>query len=334
MRRKARRPIFALRGVPTAFFIVAGALLPRTRAAESEAGPSPRPMGAWSAPPQCIGEVELLDRVQASFARGDVPRAHTVTGIAQVRGESLEVRFSVTEKGRPVGQRVLQLPADPCRDNDEALVLVFSLLLEHGPTAYERAEPEPRALEPQTGPGPEREPSPSTRARDHLSASFGYLYLSGWTKGSPGGLEGTLSWALPARLWLGIDGAYLPPHTSDAGPAQLKNWGGYVAGHLCYGLGWDRFGLLGCGLGGAAFLRARGARVDEAESVHFESAFVGLRAELRFRLASHFFLRGSAQGAAAFSRARLLIEADDVAEIAYETRPVWAAFAVGVGLTY
>ncbi len=303
--------------------------------------------GNWTAPPECIPETELLGRVEDSFVDHQVPKNRIIQGEAErVDGGTL-VRFSVTERGRAVGQRVLELPSGDCREHDETLVLVFALLLEHGPSEDEREEalatpvPEvPPSEAPILSPSPvsnqDKASSAPTSGRDRfgMDLSVGYLLARGWTRASAGGIEGQVSIRMPSEWGLGLAGAYLAPRTGPVDFGRLKSSGGYLGVSLCWRPLGRRFVFLGCGVGGALFLAARGVGLDRSEHVHFETGFVGLRVEGRARLSEHFFFYLAGQGAGTVRPVELVVLREDDAEIVYKSAPLWGGFAVGAGLTY
>ena len=167
-----------------------------------------------------------------------------------------------------------------------------------------------------------------------FSVSVAYLLMRGWTKGSPGGVAGEVALRLPAQLWLGFGGGYLPPHTASADGASIKTWGGTLQLSLCWQSPTKPWSFLGCVVGGPLFLGARGESVDVSERVHFETGSVGVRVGVRAQLHQHFFGFLSAQGLVPFRQAQLAVMRNDLAEIAYETSPVVGELTVGVGLTY
>ena len=300
------------------------------------------PWGSWQGPTDCIDQDELLDRVERSFAEQLVPRNRSVTGEVQPTKAGWLVRFNVTERGRDVGRRVLDLPPGNCREYDETIVLVYSLLLEHGPSPEERAEvSEQPEAKPQPNPSTQEStihatPAPSEAAgkRPFFSSTIDYVFVRGWSKRSFGGPSAEVAFSPVGAFWIGVGGVYLPPVTASVDSASLKSWGGYLVGSLCWRSPSRLLVFYGCAQSGPMFLHARAVGVDETSRRHFETGFLGLRAELRMHVLPRFFVAFGSRGSVTWGRAELEIVVQDVPEIVYETRRLWGGFSVGAGLTY
>lgn len=102
-------------------------------------------IASWDAPDECI-QVELL-RARVKGQLMDVATdQRSLEGEAHQTELGWEIRFVVFEEGKRLGQRVLVLEGDSCREHDDAILLVAGLLLEHGaPEPLISAEGEPDA---------------------------------------------------------------------------------------------------------------------------------------------------------------------------------------------
>lgn len=87
----------------------------------------------WSSPPECIRPAELAERIERSRSDRTLFGAHSamrLEGRIAREGSGWNARLTlVDQRGTVLGNRQIQSPGPDCRDIDERLVLIASVLI-------------------------------------------------------------------------------------------------------------------------------------------------------------------------------------------------------------
>lgn len=230
----------------------------------------------FESPPECVQQSALAALVKKNLQGVVVSEQRSVRGSASRSVGGYRFQLELRDRGRVVGDRVLDTEGDDCHRGDEPLALVIAMLLE-GPDLTEAGSTRNDSSGASSLDQPNREPEDSNAEveEQHVDVDRSHVAL-GVLLGVSSQLQpettlGALVTAavdLPFRLSLRAWGGYFTPGShsvSGYGSVEVSQW--FAGGELCVSP-WSNLGWLGACAGARSIvLPARGVDFPENAAV-------------------------------------------------------------------